>query len=113
MKGPHGRGARKAVGGMRNPPSPDEGRIMPSADPPYPPNIPPRSVRHQYRQGGTGQDVARGAAEDHLAQAALSVGALDEEVAAERLCDRQDSLAGRAALEADRQQLGVEAVALQ
>ena len=41
------------------------------------------SMRHQHRKLGVGEDVARGAAEDHLAQPALGVGAFDEEVAAE------------------------------
>ena len=35
---------------------------------------------HQDRNGGFAQDVPRGAAEDHLAQPALGVGALDDQI---------------------------------
>ena len=40
----------------------------------------PRLVGHQDRQLGLGQDVAGRPAEDHLAQPALGVGALDQQV---------------------------------
>src|SRR5208282_5700477 len=43
-----------------------------------------RSVRHQYRQRRTRQDVPRRAPEYHLAQAALGIGALHQEIAAMR-----------------------------
>src|ERR1700733_1486170 len=41
------------------------------------------SMSHENRQGGVCQDVAGGAAEYHLAQPTLRVGALDQEIAAE------------------------------
>src|SRR6185437_13509459 len=40
------------------------------------------SMRHQDRQGGICQDVTRGSAEHHLPQAALRVGAFDQQIAA-------------------------------
>ena len=60
-----------------------------------------RSMRHQDRQGRMGEDVAGGAAEDHLPQAALGIGALDQQVALPRRGLRQDGLAGAAALGRD------------
>src|SRR5882672_1878745 len=59
------------------------------------------------------EDVARRAAEYHLAQAALGVGTLDEEVAIERLRGGQYGLSGRAAVESDRHRGRIDAVALQ
>ena len=61
-----------------------------------------RSMRHQDRQGRMRKDVAGGAAEDHLPQAALGIGALDQQVALPRRRLRQDGLAGAAALGRDR-----------
>ena len=61
-----------------------------------------RSMRHQDRQGRMREDVAGGAAEDHLPQAALGIGALDQQVALPRRRLRQDGLAGAAALGRDR-----------
>src|ERR1700676_1058352 len=54
------------------------------------------SMRHQHGQLRVGENVPRGAAEDHLAQAALRISALDDEVAAELLGLGQDSFAGAA-----------------
>ena len=71
------------------------------------------SVRHQHRQGGVPEDVTGGAAEDELAQPALGVGALDEQVAIQRLRRGQDRFAGGAARDIDRQQRRGDAVALQ
>ena len=51
-------------------------------------------MRHQYRQLRIGQNVARGAAEDHLAQAALRIGAFDDEVATEFVRLGEDSFTG-------------------
>ena len=51
-------------------------------------------VRHQHRQFGIRQDVARRAAEDHLPQPALGECALDQEIAAFGLRRAQDRLAG-------------------
>ena len=59
------------------------------------------------------QDMAGRAAENHLPQPALGVGALDQEIAAFRLGRAQDRLAGAAALQADRHRLGRDAVAQQ
>src|SRR5215470_7175199 len=70
-------------------------------------------IRHQHRQGRVRQDMARGAAEYHLAQTALGVGALDEEVAVERPRGSQYGLSGRAAIEPHRHQGRLDAVALQ
>src|SRR4051794_31388514 len=52
------------------------------------------SMRHQHRKLGISQNVARLTPKNHLAQAALGVGALDQEVAAERAGALQDDLAG-------------------
>src|SRR5258708_17413143 len=54
------------------------------------------SMRHQHRQRGVGQDVTGGAAEYHLAQAALRVGAFYDEIAASQLRMIEDRLTGRA-----------------
>ena len=43
-----------------------------------------RSARHEHRQVGLGENIARRAAKDHLAQAALRVGALHQEIGAQR-----------------------------
>jgi len=51
-------------------------------------------MRHQYRQLGIGENIAGGAAEDHLPQAALRIGALDDEVAAEFVGLGEQDLAG-------------------
>src|SRR6185503_19601433 len=67
--------------------------------------VPIKLVRHQHRQFGVGQDVARGAAEDHLPQPALGEGALHQEVAALRLGGAEDGVAGALALEPDRHRL--------
>src|SRR5215213_1181661 len=68
------------------------------------------SMRHQHRQLGVSQDMARLAPKNHLAQAALGVGALDQEVAAERAGALQDDLAGGAALGLRHDGLGRDAV---
>src|SRR5262249_44657663 len=70
-------------------------------------------VRHEHGQHGVAEDVARGAAEDHLAQPALGIGALDEKIAAELPCARQDDLAGAAALRLEGDRLGGNAVELE
>ena len=59
------------------------------------------------------QDMTGRTAEDHLAQSALGVGALDQEIAAERLGGCQDRLPGAAAIEPDRHRGNCDAVALQ
>ena len=38
-------------------------------------------VRHEYGQGRAGEDLAGGAAEDHLPDAALRVGTLEKQIA--------------------------------
>src|SRR5579862_1228122 len=43
------------------------------------------SIRQQHRQGRVREDILGRAPENHLAQPALGIGALDHEVAAERL----------------------------
>ena len=55
-----------------------------------------RSVRHQDRQSGVCKNMSRRAAEDHLPQAALRVGAFDQQVAAERGRVLKNDFAGRA-----------------
>src|SRR5437660_8826339 len=70
-------------------------------------------ICHQHRQGRVRQDMARRATEYHLAQTALGVGALDEEVAVERLRDGQYGLSGRASLEPDGHRRGLDAVTQQ
>src|SRR5579863_9995686 len=55
-------------------------------------------VREQHRDGGFGEDVPRGAAEDELPQPALGVGALDHEVGVHRLGGIDIERAGGAAL---------------
>src|SRR5262249_36995619 len=55
-----------------------------------------RSVCHQHRQLGIGEDVPGGAAEDHLPQPALRIGPFNDEIAAEFLCLGQNGLAGSA-----------------
>src|SRR3954469_887303 len=58
----------------------------------------PNSVRYQDRQGGRRQDMAGGPAEDHLAQPALRIGSLDQEVGAQCPGLLQDRLADTASL---------------
>src|SRR5712671_4102949 len=70
-------------------------------------------IRHQHRQGRVRKDVARRAAKYHLAQTALGVGALDEEVAVERMRGGQYGLSGCATLKPDRHRRGLEAVTQQ
>ena len=43
------------------------------------------SMRHEDRNGRVRQDVARCSAEDHLAQPALGIRSLDQQVAAKRV----------------------------
>src|SRR5215468_2368985 len=57
-----------------------------------------RSVCHEHRQLRVAENVAGGAAKDHLPQSALGVGALDQEVAAQRLRVGQNRLARHAAV---------------
>src|SRR5258707_7733631 len=71
------------------------------------------SIRHQHWQGRVRQDMARRASEYHLAQPALGIGALDEEIATERLRGRQYGFPGRAAFEFDRHRHSLDAVTLQ
>src|SRR5688572_6427864 len=52
-----------------------------------------RSVSHEHRQRRVRQDMAGCAAQDHLPQTALRVGAFYEKVAAERLGAREDGFA--------------------
>src|SRR6185437_2472455 len=73
----------------------------------------PRSVRHEDRQGRVAEDVTGGAAEDHLPQTALRIGALDEQVAAERGGAFQNDFAGGARAGVDGHRLGLDAVAAQ
>jgi hypothetical protein len=61
------------------------------------------SMRHQNRQGGIGEGIPGRAAEDHLAQAALCVRGLDQQVAAERHRVVENDLSGRAGSALDRQ----------
>src|SRR5262249_9307233 len=62
-----------------------------------------RSVCHEHRQLRVAENVAGGAAKDHLPQSALGVGALDEEIAAQRLRVGQNRLARQAAVKTDAQ----------
>jgi hypothetical protein len=55
-------------------------------------------VGEQHRHGGFHDDVPRRAAEDHLAQPAFRVGALDEEVGARLLRVGEGAAAWAAAL---------------
>ena len=48
------------------------------------------------------QDMARCTAEYHLSQSALCVGALDQQVATQRICSCKDRLAGIPAIKVDR-----------
>src|SRR5258708_15677207 len=57
-----------------------------------------RSVCHEPRQFRVVENVAGGAAKDHLPQSALRVGALDQEVAAQRLRVSQNRLTRHAAI---------------
>ena len=41
-------------------------------------------MREEHRQFGRRQDVAGGAAEDHLPQTALRIGAFDQQIGADR-----------------------------
>ena len=59
------------------------------------------------------EDMAGGAAEDHLPQAALRIGALDEQVAAERGGAFENDFAGGARAGFDGHRLGLDAVAAQ
>jgi hypothetical protein len=56
------------------------------------------SVGHEDRHVGHGQDMTGGSAQYHLAQPALSIGALDQEIAAELASLLQDGFASAAAL---------------
>ena len=56
-----------------------------------------RSTRHEHRYGCVCQNVPGGAAEYHLPQSALGVGALDQQVAVLRRCVGEDRLTGAAA----------------
>ncbi len=68
--------------------------------------FPERSVCHEYWQFCVAQDVAGGAAEDHLPQSTLCVGTLDQEVAAQRLRVGQNHLTRQAAVKTDGQRFG-------
>src|SRR6476620_4176639 len=57
-----------------------------------------RSVCHEHRQFRVVENVAGGAAKDHLPQSALGVGALDQEVATQRLRVGQNRLTRHAAI---------------
>src|SRR6516162_6422639 len=57
-----------------------------------------RSVCHEHRQFRVAENVASGAAKDHLPQSALGVGALDQEVAAQRLRVGQNRLTRHATI---------------
>src|SRR5262245_52093205 len=72
-----------------------------------------RSVCHEHRQLRVAENVAGGAAKDHLAQSALGVGALDQEIAAQRLRVRQNRLARQAAVKTDAQRFCRHAIKLQ
>src|SRR6266567_3481494 len=56
------------------------------------------SVRHQHRQLRAGKNVPGGAAENHLAQPALRIGALDQKITTERIGFDEQCLAGAAFL---------------
>ena len=68
-------------------------------------------MRHQDRQTGFRQDMAGRPAEDHLAQPAVRIGALDQQIGAERGGLLEDRLADRAALRPDAGRLGGQTVA--
>src|SRR6202022_4850528 len=71
------------------------------------------SMCHEHRQLGIAQDVSGRAAEDHLPQSALRVGALDHEVTPQRLGVTENRLAGEAAIEANGHRLSRHPVQLQ
>src|SRR5262245_19522064 len=71
------------------------------------------SVCHEHRQFRVAENVAGGAAKDHLAQSALGVGALDQEIAAQRLRVGQNRLARQAAVKTDAQRFCRHAIKLQ
>jgi ABC-type nitrate/sulfonate/bicarbonate transport system permease component len=71
------------------------------------------SMCHEHRQFGIAQDVSGRAAEDHLPQSALRVGALDHEVAPQCFGVTENRLAGEAAIEADGHRLCRHPVQLQ
>src|SRR5476649_2557258 len=68
------------------------------------------SVREQYRQRRVQDEVPRHAAEDHLAETALCVGALDDEIGADRDCSVHDGLSRRARARFDVMARDVEAM---
>src|SRR5262249_16340022 len=72
-----------------------------------------RSVGHEHWQFCVAQDVAGGAAEDHLPQSALRVGTLDQEVTAQRLRVQQDRLTRQPAIKTDGQRFCRHLVQLQ
>ena len=70
------------------------------------------SVRQQDGQRSIGQNVSGCPAKYHLSQSALCVGALDQKVATQRFCRRQDCLTGVSVTKLDRQRLGRNAITL-
>src|SRR4051812_45216152 len=67
---------------------------------------------HEHRQLGMSQDVAGGAAEDHLPQSRLGVSALDQKVRVKRPGEFENGLANRAGLDPPSDGFGSDAVAL-
>ena len=68
-------------------------------------------MRHQHRQIRMGEDVPRGAAENHLAQAALRISAFDDEVAAKLFGLGQDGFPGAALAGSERDRFGGDSIA--
>ena len=58
----------------------------------------PGLARHEHGERSVGEDVPGGAAEDHLPQSALGIGALDQQVALSHRRVRQDRFARAATL---------------
>src|SRR3954468_19785337 len=71
------------------------------------------SVGHDHREIGLVEDVAGRAAENHLPQPTLGVGALDDQVGAGKLRFAQDGVAGSPDRGADLAPLDRQAMALQ
>ncbi len=65
-------------------------------------------MSQQHRQLGTGEDVRGWTAEDHLAQPALRVGALDQKVGSEGSCLVEKHLARREPARGQGAMIGVD-----
>src|SRR5215211_9419765 len=73
----------------------------------------PFLMGHQDRNARVGNDVARGAAENHLPQTTLGISPLDEQIRMERGCIVQDGFAWGTRVQPARRRLGSDTVPLQ